>query len=84
MRTAAMRKTPTRSTGLPGQLPDGTRYVIEGRRGKNGRLQIVSRQVILPSGEHFDVAAPAPATVAAKTKSPSRKSASSVRRKAPR
>jgi hypothetical protein len=82
MRTAAMRKTPTRSTGLPGQLPDGTRYVIEGRRGKNGRLQIVSRQVILPTGEHFEVAAPAAAP--AKARTPAKKSASPARRKAPR
>jgi len=78
MRSAIMRKPPTRSTGLPGRLPDGTRYVVEGRRGKNGRLQIVSRQVILPSGEHFEVAAPA-----APESSP-KKSASAARRKAPR
>ena len=36
MRTAAMRKPPTHSNGLPGRLPDGTRYVIEGRRGRTG------------------------------------------------
>ncbi len=72
MRTAAMRKSPPRSTGLPGRLPDGTRYVIEGRRGKNGRLQIVSRQVILPTGEQFEVEPPAAASEAspAKARSP--------------
>ena len=78
MRSATMRKSPTHSTGLPGRLPDGTHYVIEGRRGKNGRLQIVSRQVILPSGEHFEVAAPAA------SESSTKKSASAARRKAPR
>ncbi len=85
MRTAAMRKPPTHSNGLPGRLPDGTRYVIEGRRGKNGRLQIVSRQVILPTGEQFEVAPPAmPASVPAKNAGPAKKSASTIRRKAPR
>ncbi len=89
MRTSAMRKPPTRPTGLPGHLPDGTRYVIEGRRGKNGRLKIVSRQVILPTGEQFDVAPPVtPPSVPAKTAAPAKKSvsksASSIRRKAPR
>jgi hypothetical protein len=82
MRIAAMRKPPTRSTGLPGRLPDGTRYVIEGRRGKNGRLKIVSRQVILPTGEQFEVEPPA--AVPAKSAAPAKKSASSTRRKAPR
>jgi len=82
MRNATMRKPPTRSTGLPGRLPDGTRYVIEGRRGKNGRLQIVSRQVILPTGEQFEVAPPA--AIPAKSAAPAKKSASSIRRKAPR
>jgi len=79
-----MRK-PCRSDGLPGRLPDGTRYVIEGRRGKNGRLKIVSRQVILPSGEQFDVEAPPPVKKAAKTAAKSAsKAPSAVRRKAPR
>ena len=82
MRTATMRKPPTRSTGLPGRLPDGTRYVIEGRRSKNGSLKIVSRQVILPTGEQFDVAPPA--SVPAKSPTPTKKSASPARRKAPR
>ena len=57
MRTNEMRK-PLEPRGLPGRLPDGTHYVIEGRRSKSGQLRIVSRQVILPNGEHFDVAGP--------------------------
>ena len=67
-----------------------TRYVIEGRRGKNGRLKIVSRQVILPSGEQFDLDAPVPAAKKAKptSKSAPAKSAAakaaSARRKSPR
>jgi hypothetical protein len=51
-----MRK-PIAPTGLP-PLPSGTRYVIEGRPGKSGQLRIVSRQVILPSGEQINVSGP--------------------------
>jgi hypothetical protein len=85
MRTATMRKPPTRSP-LPGRLPDGTRYVIEGRRGKNGRLQIVSRQVILPTGEQFEVSAPVetPAKAASKQPARAKKAAAAARRKTPR
>lgn len=57
MRTSEMRKL-SEPRRLPGRLPDGTHYVIEGRRSKSGQLRIVSRQVILPNGEHFDVAGP--------------------------
>ena len=38
---------------LPNRLPAGTRYVIEGRPGKSGKLQIVSRQLILPNGRQI-------------------------------
>jgi hypothetical protein len=41
--------------GLPRRFPAGTRYVIEGRRGKSGKLQIVSRQLILPNGQQIDL-----------------------------
>ena len=58
MRTAQMRKPVMPSTGLPEHLPHGTRYVIEGRRNKDGGVRIISRQVILPNGDHFDVAGP--------------------------
>jgi hypothetical protein len=40
---------------LPARLPAGTRYVIEGRPGKTGKMQIVSRQLILPNGKLFDL-----------------------------
>jgi hypothetical protein len=58
MRTSEMRKPFPQTPGLPGRLPSGTHYVIEGRRNKSGQLRILSRQVILPTGEHFDVAGP--------------------------
>ena len=45
------------ATSLPARLPAGTRYVIEGRPGKAGKMRIVSRQLILPNGKQFDVSA---------------------------
>jgi hypothetical protein len=44
-----------RAATLPARFPVGTRYVIEGRPGKAGEMTIVSRQVILPNGEKFDL-----------------------------
>ena len=43
--------------GLPARLPAGTRYVIEGRPSKAGKMRIVSRQLILPNGKLFDLGA---------------------------
>jgi len=43
------------TTTLPKRFPAGTRYVIEGRRGKSGKLTIVSRQLILPNGREIEV-----------------------------
>jgi hypothetical protein len=45
------------ATSLPSRFPAGTRYVIEGRRGKSGKLQIVSRQLILPNGRQIQLKA---------------------------
>ena len=45
------------ANSLPSRIPDGTRYVIEGRPGKSGKLQIVSRQLILPNGKQIDLKA---------------------------
>ena len=42
---------------LPSRFPVGTRYVIEGRRGKEGELRIVSRRLIMPDGEAIDLKA---------------------------
>ncbi len=43
------------ATSLPARLPVGTRYVIEGRPGKTGKMRIVSRQLILPNGKQIDL-----------------------------
>lgn len=45
------------ASSLPSRFPAGTHYVIEGRRGKSGKLQIVSRQLILPNGQRFEISA---------------------------
>ena len=73
MRDSQMRKSKTENPSLPVRLPTGTRYVIEGRRSKSGHLRIVSRQVILPSGEHFDVADPASEPAPQRRKSSARR-----------
>jgi hypothetical protein len=38
---------------LPERFPVGTRYVVEGRPGKDGKLTIISRRVILPNGDQI-------------------------------
>jgi hypothetical protein len=43
------------AANLPSRFPAGTHYVIEGRRGKSGKLQIVSRQLILPDGQRIEI-----------------------------
>jgi len=40
---------------LPSRFPVGTRYVIEGHRGKEGELCVVSRKIIMPNGKSFDL-----------------------------
>ncbi len=40
---------------LPRRLPVGTRYVLEGVPSAEGRLRVVSRLLVLPSGEEFDL-----------------------------
>ena len=44
----------SRAATLPARLPAGTRYVIEGRPGKAGEMTI-SRHVIMPNGDRFDL-----------------------------
>jgi hypothetical protein len=40
---------------LPRRLPVGTRYVLEGVPSGEGRLRVISRLLVLPSGEEFDL-----------------------------
>lgn len=43
---------------LPARFPDGIRYVVEDEPGKGGKLRIVSRYVIMPSGVRYDLITP--------------------------
>jgi hypothetical protein len=43
------------SSVLPKRFPVGARYVIEGRGGKDGRLRVFSRYVVLPGGQRINV-----------------------------
>jgi predicted component of type VI protein secretion system len=42
---------------LPSRFPVGTRFVIEGKPDKTGKLKVSSRYVILPNGTQFDLMA---------------------------
>ena len=48
---------------LPSRFPVGTRYVIEGRGGDDGRLRIHLRYLEFPDGRHVDL----PIDLAART-----------------
>jgi hypothetical protein len=50
---------------LPSRFPVGTRYVIEGRGGAQGRLRIHLRYLEFPDGRHLEL----PVDVAARTRS---------------
>jgi hypothetical protein len=49
---------------LPNRFPIGTRYVIEGRGGDDGRLRIHLRYLEFPDGRHVDL----PIDLAARTR----------------
>jgi hypothetical protein len=40
---------------LPRRFPVGTRYVLEGAPAKEGKLQVISRRLVLPNGQEFDL-----------------------------
>ncbi len=50
---------------LPSRFPVGTRYVVEGRGGGQGRLRIHSRYLEFPDGRHVEL----PADVADRARS---------------
>lgn len=41
--------------GLPKKFPIGTTYVVEGRGGEAGALQVYSRYVVLPGGKRINL-----------------------------
>jgi hypothetical protein len=44
-------------TRLPKRLPAGTVYVVEGRGGQYGHLQVSSRYVVMPGGQRLEIPA---------------------------
>jgi hypothetical protein len=53
---------------LPDRFPVGTRYVIEGRGGGEGRLRIHSRYLEFPDGRQVDLPVELPADLAKRTR----------------
>jgi hypothetical protein len=59
---------------LPSRFPVGTRYIVEGEPAQGGKLRIVSRYVVMPSGVRYDLTPPVepvrhkPADLARKTR----------------
>ena len=49
--------TEPRRNRLPKSFPVGAVYVVEGKGGQHGRLNVSARYVVLPSGKRIDVAA---------------------------
>ena len=41
------------STRLPSRFPVGTKFVIEGKRGGEGKVQVYSRYLEFPDGTFF-------------------------------
>jgi hypothetical protein len=40
---------------LPARFPVGTHYIVEGEPEKGGKLRIVSRYLVMPSGVRYDL-----------------------------
>jgi hypothetical protein len=51
----ARQATGSQAGHLPSRFPVGTRYVVEGRGGGEGRLHIHSRYLEFPDGRHVDL-----------------------------
>jgi len=49
---------------LPKSFPVGTVYVVEGKSGEQGRLNVSARYVIMPGGKRIEVAAKRPTPAA--------------------
>jgi hypothetical protein len=48
---------PQRGAHLPKTLPDGTKYVVEGRAQAEGVFQVSARYLVLPDGQRIDLPA---------------------------
>jgi len=61
---------------LPSRFPVGTRYVVEGRGGGEGRLRIHLRYLEFPDGRHVDL----PVDVAGRVRSRRRRRRTTARK----
>ena len=65
--------TEPRRSRLPKSFPVGTVYVVEGKGGEQGRLDVSARYVMMPGGKRIDVAPkPRGAAAAASVRRPLR------------
>jgi hypothetical protein len=68
------------SDRLPSRFPVGTKFVIEGKRGREGQVQVFSRYLEFPDGTFFPLPArPVPAEL--KPKAPISRRQSARRRR---
>jgi hypothetical protein len=44
-----------RKAQIPSRFPVGTRYVVEGKPGQGGKLEVLSRYLIMPNGRRYDL-----------------------------
>jgi hypothetical protein len=44
-----------RKSRIPSRFPVGTRYIVEGKPGKGGKLEVLSRYLIMPNGRRYDL-----------------------------
>ena len=65
------------SSRLPSRFPVGTKFVIEGKRGGEGQVQVFSRYLEFPDGTFF----PLPAQPLQRKSGASRRSATSRTRR---
>lgn len=66
---------------LPRRFPVGTRLVVEGEPDRHGTLRVVSRYLVMPNGQRYDLAPQAPmpnAPVPPATGGPRRRRASAA------
>jgi hypothetical protein len=49
---------------LPRRFPVGTRYVLEGVPAEHGQVRVISRLLVLPNGQEFDLTQASPEPVA--------------------
>jgi hypothetical protein len=44
-----------RKPRFPSRFPVGTHYILEGEPGDGGKLRIISRYLVMPSGVRYDL-----------------------------